>query len=311
MHMTSLLGGALAAPLAALSMSRSLWLPFALALVSCLIQLGIAFAITEDERNSPVPENSHSSSDSIDGDEAGPLLSIIPSIQEHQTYPSLDFRSAKEKLLKILSIPQIVICLVIFPLKRAGFQSQPFIYQYASERFNLKLQQTPWFGAARSGSSVIVVGAVLPILTNFLRKTGLQKNAIDLGVLRGTALVLTMTSFGIWAASNTTLYSLGKPSLTERGVWANVREAVVLIGFGEGLEPALLGHSSSLIDKTQGSQLFSAIVSMESFSRIIAASVMAKLYSVNRDSDGKPTGLPFLVSSVSLTNCSKTRYDHF
>lgn len=217
MHMTSLLGGALAAPLAALSMSRSLWLPFTLALVLCLTQLGIAFAITENERNSPVPENSHSHLDSTDGNEAEPLLSGIPSVQERQTPASLDFRSAKEKLLKILSIPQIVTCLVIFPLKRAGFQSQPFIYQYASERFRLKLQQTPWFGAARSGSSVIVVGAVLPILTNLLRKTGLQQNSIDLGVLRGTALVLTTTFFGIWAASNTTLYSLGKQFLTERG----------------------------------------------------------------------------------------------
>lgn len=67
----------------------------------------------------------------------------------------------------------------------------------------------------------------------------------------------------------------------------------------ESLEPALQGHSTSLIDKTENSQLFTAVATMEALARIIAASTMARLYSVKRDRGGNSMGLPFLVSTVS------------
>lgn len=280
MHAMSLLSGVLAPPLAALSMNYSLWLPFALALMLCTTQLGVALVARETKTISPVFGESNSSSNLREGNEEEDFPLSSSETQERH-YLSLEFKSAKEKVYKVLSTQQVIVCLLIFPLKRAGFQSQPFIYQYASERFGLELRHTAWFRSALSGSSVLVVGILLPILTICLRKTDLRDNSIDLGVLRGSVLLLAITFLGIWAAFKATFFSL----------------AVVLCGLGEGLEPALQGYSCSLIDKTENSQLFTAVASMETLARIVAASTMGKLYSVKRDRSGKPTGLPFLVSA--------------
>ena len=228
MHMLSLLGGSLAAPLAALSMTRSLWLPFTLAFISCLAQLGLASTIEGTQKTSPVLDNPLSCSASAEEDEAGSSEPFTSDVRGGRAALS-NFLHAKGKLYNVLSTPQIATCLAIFSLKRAGFQSQPFIYQYASERFILRLQQTPWFGAARSGTSVIIVGIGLPTLTSFLRKAGLQQRGIDLGVLRGTALILTTAFFGIWAASNTTFYSLGKHFGTVKNNLANELEPSYLL----------------------------------------------------------------------------------
>lgn len=298
MHAMSLLSGVLAPPLAALSMNYSLWLPFALALMLCTTQLGVALVARETKTISPVFGESNSSSNLREGNEEEDFPLSSSETQERH-YLSLEFKSAKEKVYKVLSTQQVIVCLLIFPLKRAGFQSQPFIYQYASERFGLELRHTAWFRSALSGSSVLVVGILLPILTICLRKTDLRDNSIDLGVLRGSVLLLAITFLGIWAAFKATFFSLGKHCLNKRAFYTDINKAVVLCGLGEGLEPALQGYSCSLIDKTENSQLFTAVASMETLARIVAASTMGKLYSVKRDRSGKPTGLPFLVSAVS------------
>lgn len=298
LHAMSLLSGVLAPPLAALSMSYSLWLPFALALLLYTTQLGVALVAPETKTISPMFGQPNSSSDLREENEAED--SSLSSFEtREQYYPSLEFKSAKEKVFKVLSTPQVIVCLVIFSLKRAGFQSQPFVYQYTSEWFGLELRQTPWLRSALSSSSVIVVGVLLPILTTCLRKTGLRDNSIDLGVIRGSVLLLAIMFLGTWAASKAILFGLGKHYLNKEPFYSDINKAVVLCGLGEGLEPALQGHSTSLIDKSENSQLFTTAASMETLARIIAAPIMAKLYSMKRDKSGKPIGLPFLVSTVS------------
>ncbi|MCJ1240349.1 hypothetical protein MMC14_008351 [Varicellaria rhodocarpa] len=187
------------------------------------------------------------------------------------------------KIYNVFSTPSTLACLLIFFLKRAGFQSEPMIYQYVSERFAWKLQETAWFRSAISTSSVIVVGLILPFGRAYLQGDKIQNQRIDRGVIQGSSMLLVVAFFGIWLAPRPTL----------------VTSAVVLVGLGEGLEPALQSLSASLISGTQNAQLFTAIAFMETFARIVAATVMARLYSIGQNIEAKPNGLPFLVSAVS------------
>lgn len=70
-------------------------------------------------------------------------------------------------------------------------------------------------------------------------------------------------------------------------------------GLGEGIEPALQGFVTSVIDASQNAQLFTTIAVMDTLAKIISGPMMAGLYAIGRDQQGKPNGLCFLVSSVS------------
>lgn len=70
-------------------------------------------------------------------------------------------------------------------------------------------------------------------------------------------------------------------------------------GVGEGAEPALQALASSLVKPEQYTLLFTTMTVLESIGRILGSPFMAALLCTGRDAEGKPTGLVFLVASVS------------
>ncbi|MCJ1382411.1 hypothetical protein MMC17_005524 [Xylographa soralifera] len=297
LHTLSLLSGVIAPPLAALSMSSNLWLSFGVASILYVVQLIFAFAAPETKDFAKAHPRTETSSPSAEANETHDSTSTLD-VREREPQSSSS-NSIRARVYRVVSEPQILLCLHIFFLKRAGFQSQPFVYQYASEKFGLKLEQTPWVRSALSISSVLVVGIVLPLATWYLHAAGFRSRSIGLGVIRGSLMLLTVSFSGVWAAARIIPFGLGKPPLWLPDNQADLNEANILCGFGEGLEPALQGYAASIIDAAQNAQLFTTIAFVETLARITFAPTMAKLYSEGRDANEIPNGAPFLVSAVS------------
>ena len=197
LHAISLLSGVFAPQLAAWSMRQSLWFPFGVAFFLYTLQL-LLVLISPETRKLGL---AHSA--------------LLPrtSSPTREVMPQSVRPTSVTKIYNVFSTPSTLACLLIFFLKRAGFQSEPMIYQYVSERFAWKLQETAWFRSAISTSSVIVVGLILPFGRAYLQGDKIQNQRIDRGVIQGSSMLLVVAFFGIWLAPRPTLVTSGKGPL--------------------------------------------------------------------------------------------------
>lgn len=81
------------------------------------------------------------------------------------------------------------------------------------------------------------------------------------------------------------------PSLT-------VDVAIAIDGAGQGLEPALQGLASSLVDKTRNARTFTTIAVLDTVAQIVGGPLTAGLFSIGRSEVKGSSGVCFLVSSV-------------
>lgn len=80
-------------------------------------------------------------------------------------------------------------------------------------------------------------------------------------------------------------------------VWITL--ALFICGLSEGLEPALQGLATSLIDGVYNARMFTTIAVVETIARLIAGPLMARLFSIGRSQGGHYSrGINFLTSSI-------------
>lgn len=103
-------------------------------------------------------------------------------------------------------------------LKKIGFASSVFAFQYVSERFGWELRDTTWLRVV-SGVGAVVVTVAAPLATSRLIRQGYAASSIDLNVIR-CALGMLLVSFVVtWKATSGLLIlicktiSLSKQSL--------------------------------------------------------------------------------------------------
>lgn len=75
--------------------------------------------------------------------------------------------------------------------------------------------------------------------------------------------------------------------------------ALFICGLSEGLEPALQGLATSLIDGVYNARMFTTIAVFETIAKLTGGPLMARLFSIGRSQGGHGSrGFNFLTSSI-------------
>ena len=227
LHSMGFFSGVLAPPLAALSMTNSRWFPFGIALALYLLQSGLISTAPETARGISSQFGLHDSLEPLETDHGRRSSPSAPSRTEDSNTSSRKYavcgtvsikalRTLKANMGKLLEIPNVLICLLLFFCKNAAFQSESLVYQYASERFDLKLQSTPWFKAILCVGALLATALILPCTTVSLRRLGARPRSIELGVVRGSFTLMSIMFFVVWATPDWLLLGIGMfSSITE------------------------------------------------------------------------------------------------
>ena len=204
-------------------MARSMWLPFALALALYLAMGLLMCTVQETGESCTSTSASPKSQDSVEPllattpEDTEPLLSTTPEatseeqgLQRPEVDEVINTHNPWKETFKLLMTANLSIVLFCFFAKRIGFTSNIFFPQYASERFHLILQKTPWFRWIESSGSSLVLGLALPLITSQLQRQRVPPRRIDLTVIYSSLSVLTAGYFSAWRASNPTAFGAGK-----------------------------------------------------------------------------------------------------
>jgi hypothetical protein len=119
------------------------------------------------------------------------------------------FREKSREIVILLAVPNTLFSLSAVFLKKIGFSSGNFAFQYVSERFKWQLQDTAWVRAA-SGAGAISIGIIAPVVTAQLLKRDFNPPSVDLGSIRAALTVLMISFLATWLASSGTLILIGK-----------------------------------------------------------------------------------------------------
>lgn len=261
---TSAFAAMTAPPLSTWFLSKSTWLPFqvafglyaAIVLVLCV-----------------VPETLEAKKPAL-GDVADDNLSRELPHQAPVTSHNGTFLSAN-----------VLLCFLQFFLKRTGFTSENFVYQYASRELGWPLRRTAVLQLAKWMGAFLVLAAVLPSLSYYLLTIRRRKpGPINVYTVRISCVVLIIGHAMLWLGTT--------PLALIRGI--------LMCGLGEGLEPALQAVTSSLVSKALTGRVFTAIAASEMVAQMIAGPLMSELLSLGFNMDPLWHGLVYLVASVSV-----------
>lgn len=204
-------------------MGKSLWLPFGMGIAFYILQAAAVIAVPEtvqlstsrSERPSdpePLEINRQRCASTSDSSNERVLTSEASNSQIYVKIPVKALKTMKMKVGRLLALPNISTCLWLFLSKRIAFQSENLFYQYASEKFDLKLQSTPSFRLALSSGAFLVTAMILPTLTVGLRRLSIRHQHIELGVIRISFTLMAITFLGAWSAPDSVLFGIGKSS---------------------------------------------------------------------------------------------------
>ena len=220
LHAMGFLSGLFAPTLAALSMTNSQWLPFGIGLALYLLQILLISTAPETARGTSSQSGLHDYVEPSETDQERRSSPPTPFQTEASTSPSQrcavfanfstkDLKTLKKNIGSLLAMPNILICLLLFFVKNAAFQSESLVYQYASEKFDLKLQSTPWFKADLCVGAFLATAFILPWMTVSLRRRGAQLRHIELGVVRTSFTLMSIMFFVVWATPDWLLLGIG------------------------------------------------------------------------------------------------------
>ena len=121
----------------------------------------------------------------------GGMSAATPSIPAFRT---MWWRAQGGLLTRLFSPKTASFCLAAFLLKRIAFTSEGFIFQYTSEKFGWKLEDTTWLRIAAGIGAVITTMMICPLLTFFCARRGYNTHNLDLWIIR-TCLMVLCASF--------------------------------------------------------------------------------------------------------------------
>lgn len=180
----------------AFTMSVNVWFPFFVGIGAYLLMYLVIFAMPDCK---PIPKSNEEESLSLETD---PTVQI--NLESHVVVPSTG------TITTMLKTPNLVICFLLFLLKRTGFMSEILFYQYASAKFNLKLRQTPWFRSVKAIGSILVLSLVLPTITTIFHQRRHNPSVIDSNVIRGSCLIMVVAFLSIYLASSPWFFAFGR-----------------------------------------------------------------------------------------------------
>lgn len=170
-----------------------------------------------------------------------------------------------------------------FIIKRIAYTSagETFIYQYASERFKMRLSQTFVVRLMHLLGALIVTLVLMPIATYIWHSRQSYCARRDLWTLRGNMMAGIAGFVTLYSASNLEVLCLG----------------MFFCGLGEGLEGVLQAMGSYFGGESLHSSFFALITTVDTIAGFVSGPIMAALFSL-RNAEGYSTGYCFLLSLV-------------
>jgi hypothetical protein len=180
-------------------METELWLPFVLAFASQVVTFLILWAMPETNPNrTDVSKHNHDSGvTTTEDNETHDVDSLINS-NDHIA----DGRSLLERLRQILNHRGLVVIFTFFILKRIAFTSasETFIYQYTSEKFNMRLSQIYPVRVTYIAGAVAINLVILPLITRLWRPQRTYLPSWDLNITKACLSNGTIGFIIIWRA---------------------------------------------------------------------------------------------------------------
>lgn len=199
----------------------------------------------------------------------------------------------------LLKVPNLIICFILFLVKRTAFMSENLFYQNASVKYNLQLRQTPWFRSVKAVGSITVLTIVLPTITTLLQRLQYESQKTDLNIMRGSLFTMVIAFLVIYAASSPWVFASGKLLVFCHCTILLIRfVAILLCGFGEGIDPGIQGLASTFASSDHRATMFAILAMVDAAGKIIGGPLMAALYSLGMDVQGRSPGYCFIAASV-------------
>jgi hypothetical protein len=230
-------------------MRIGLFAPFWVGISTLVIQASLIFW-SIDIKSKELMTNGYSSvaaSEDITADDAEPTELQTTPRQSHESQhstigdePAME-TTARERLVIflrekfrdiviLLAIPNTLFSLSAVFLKKIGFSSSNFAFQYVSEKFKWQLRDTTWIRTA-SGAGAISIGIIAPVITAQLLKKSFNPPSVDIGSIRAALTILSFSFLATWLASSGSFILIGmwfvcyRDRSTDRcsNVWSRIR----------------------------------------------------------------------------------------
>jgi hypothetical protein len=101
-------------------------------------------------------------------------------------------------------------CVLVIFLKRIGFASEGFAFQYTSAKFGWQLRETTWLRVAAAVGAILIV-MIAPLTTQILVRRGMNTHTVDLNFMRFALVTLSVSFFGAYRASSGMMMGVGMP----------------------------------------------------------------------------------------------------
>lgn len=281
----------IAPPFANLFMRMSIWLPFEVACGLLLVSYLIIWAMPESLRHRlssepPVVTAIQTVSPTMNLEPQSheePLLRGYSGSRQSDHSTQNSWMNILGETIAFFRVPTLPSVFLLFLLKPIALISKAFTYQFASESFRWEMSQTTWLRVSQAAGSAIVTMIFLPLLSALLIRRGFRAKKLDLGAIRGSLCIAVLGFAMLWQA---------------RASWMLV-VALFICGLSEGLEPALQGLATSLIDGVYNARMFTTLAVVETIAKLIGGPLMARLFSIGRSPGGHgSSGINFLTSSI-------------
>ncbi|KAI0453475.1 MFS general substrate transporter [Xylaria acuta] len=276
------------------------WVPMSLSLVVTTLAGVMILLVPETAHNSKKP---HGGDHNCLGVKDKRWRSAIASQFTHVFYNS-DLRSVLKKR------PAVMLFLVFVLASPLPTGLGPLFLQYYSKRFGKSIEDAGYMLAIRGGLTLIVVGALLPILSKYLSSSACLKISTF-----HRDLVLAQASA---AFAGLGYFLLGGPNL------AFLTSGMVILAFSTGIGPLCRSLISNLVEPDQTSQVFTIVSIVEGIGFLPAGPFLAWAFSSSMRLGGLWLGLPFfflggigflallvlcLVDTHSSSNCRAAAVD--
>lgn len=183
-------------------MEVNIWRPFQLAVGVSLLSLPILYHIPE--RWNPDPKK-HDTLPSTEATSLGYPPEEIPhnyaAVQQGDSDAESDSRREHPRRGSELYSPQLLLCYSMFFLKRLGFMSYPFIYQFASRALQWPLRRTTILQISEAVGAILANMILIPSLSTYILNFQITTSErLDWGLICVNSSVLAGSFIVLWLA---------------------------------------------------------------------------------------------------------------
>lgn len=183
-------------------MDVDIWRPFQLAVAVSLLSLPILYHIPERwTQNSKKYDTLPTTEASNLGYASEEIPRNYAAVQQEDSDGESGIRREHSRRGSELYSPQLLLCYSMFFLKRLGFMSYPFIYQFASRTLHWPLRKTTILQISEAVGSILANMILIPSLSTYILNFQiLTSERLDWSLVCVNSSILASSYIILWLA---------------------------------------------------------------------------------------------------------------